>query len=407
MPSALSRTIGLYRESFSGHPKEIWTLAILTFINRFGTMVLPFLTVYLTTVLDYSLKEAGALAGAFGFGSMAGAFLGGKLSDRFGPRFVIFNSMLISGVMLILLQWVSSFAGLFAMIFITSLFGESYRPALMAAVSDFVPKTETGRTMAFIRLAINLGFSAAPAIGGFVIAGLGYHLLFWIDGSTCIIAALYFLYASSQWRNKSKAGDSAVTEQQSDQITLPPFRNKRFLVFLLATFIMSFGFVQWFHSIPVFIKSEWGFDERYIGILMAMNGILITILEMPLAHSLEKAGKVRQTMLLGVILLTISFVPFLFPKALYLCFVAMLFMTLGEILHLPFNSSVALNLSPGSKKGNYMAWYTMSWSLAHITGPTLGLAFADYFGFFAFWVLIAILGLISWFIFTRISFETD
>ncbi|MDN5200554.1 MFS transporter [Fulvivirgaceae bacterium BMA10] len=400
--NAFSKTAKLYKDSYSGHPREVWVLAALTLINRMGTMVLPFLTVYLTTVLNFPLKQAGMIVGAFGFGSLIGSYLGGRFSDRFGANLVIINSLLISGFMLISLQFAKDFYSLFGLIFITAAFGEAYRPAVSTAVGNYVDQSKTGRTMALLRLAINLGMSASPAIGGFVAASLGYDWLFWIDGLTCMTAAVYFIFASRSWKEKELSMDE-VPSLEGEISVVQPQKNGLYLLFLLSTFIMGFAFIQWFHSVPVFIKSEWGFDERYIGILMATNSLIITLIEMPVIHAIEAARKIRISVLAGLALIAMSFLPFLLPKMLILCFVATLLLTMGEILYFPFNNSIALNMSPMSKRGEYMSWYWMSWSLAHILAPTIGLAFIDRFGFSEFWVFIAFFACLGLFINWKIS----
>ncbi len=390
----ISKTAQIYKDSYSDHPREIWVLVIVSFINRVGTMVLPFLTVYLTTVLNFSLEEAGVLASAFGFGSLTGTYIGGKLSDKISAEFVITNSLIFSGFLLISLQFANTFNILFLLIFTTALFGEAYRPAMMVAVGNFVHKSKTGRTMAFLRLAINLGFSGAVVIGGFVAASLGYYWLFWIDGITCISAAVYFLIVSRKW-DKSKIQKEETETKSKKDLSSQPYKNLKYILFLSATFLMGFAFVQWFHSVPVFIKSQWGFDERYIGILMAMNGLIIVLVEMPIVHSIEKAKKIKLSMISGLLLVGLSFLPFLLPKALVLCFVAMLLLTCGEILFMPLNSSVALNMSPVNKRGDYMAWYSMTWSLTHIAGPAIGLGFAAKFGYSSLWIFIISLIVVS------------
>ena len=184
MKTTLTRALQIYRDAYTGHPREVWALATLTVINRMGTMVLPFLTVYMSTVLGFSLSDAGLLAGAFGLGALGGSYLAGRLSDHLGPDPVILASLLVSGVFFISLQYAEGFYSLFVLIFCTGLFGEAYRPAVMASVGSYVPSSRVGRSMAFLRLAASLGMSAAPAIGGFVAVVLGYRWLFLIDGLT-------------------------------------------------------------------------------------------------------------------------------------------------------------------------------------------------------------------------------
>lgn len=387
MSNVLVKTFELYKEAYSGHPREVWDLAILTFINRIGTLVLPFLTVYLTTVLDFNLEEAGILAGAFGFGSLGGSFFGGKLSDKFGANIVIIYSLLISGILLVCLQFATTFYPLFTLIFLTALFGEAYRPAMSAAVGNYVAPEETGRTMAFLRLAINLGFSAAPAIGGFIATYFSYDWLFWIDGVTCVAASIYFWVVSRTWKPHEIA-DTNTHESIQEIKEVKAYMNPRFLLFLLITFLIAFAFVQWFHTLPVFIKSEWGFDERYLGIIMTLNGILIVLIEMPAIDRIEKAKKMNQAIIWGIAFIGLSFVFFLFTKSLILCVVAMIFVTLGEILYLPFNNSEPLNMSSKTRRGEYMAWYWMTWSLANVLGPTFGFSLISHIGYSLFWILI-------------------
>ncbi|MCB9234014.1 MAG: MFS transporter [Bacteroidia bacterium] len=403
MTNLASKTLRLYKDSFSGMPREIWELAILTFINKVGTMVIPFLTVYLNTELKFSLQDAGFLVGGFGFGSFFGTFLGGKLVDKIGYRPIIMAGLGLSGIFLILLQFATGFYEFLALIFLAAFFGESIRPSVSAIVGEFVPKSQTGRAIALLRLAINLGFAAAPAIGGFVVMTLSYAWLFWIDGISCILAAVYFLIASASWkaRHQGRANENANLEAET---AVSMWRNTKFLLYLLATFILAFCFVQWFYSVPVFIKSEWGYDEQYIGMLMAMNGLLITFVEMPLVHGFERSGRIVISLRVGLIMIGISFLPFLLTKALWLCFLAMFFLTVGEILFLPFNNSQALIMAPAKRRGEYMAGYSMTWSLTHILGPTLGLGFVELFGFDWYWVALAVLVGIA-FLFNVISRE--
>ncbi len=393
MQNFLIKTVTLYKEAYSGHPREVWDLAVLTFINRLGTLVLPFLTVYLTTVLNFPLDEAGLLAGAFGIGSLIGSFLGGKLSDKLGPNIVIIYSLLISGLLLIFLQYAFTFYPLFILITLTAMFGEAYRPAMSAAVGSYVPPKETGRTMAFLRLAINLGFSAAPAIGGFVASYLGYVWLFWIDGLTCILAGGYFWYVSTHWEEHDEPSE-AIGDQKDDRaLHTPAYRNTRFLLFLLITFFVAFSFTQWFNTVPVFIKSVWEFDERYLGIIMTLNGILIVLIEMPATDQIEKTQRMKQAIYWGLIFISVSFIFFLFHKSLVMCVMAMFFVTMGEILYLPFNNSEPLAMSPVERRGEYMAWYWMTWSLANVIGPTFGFSLIDAIGYRWFWMFILVVSM--------------
>ncbi|MGB0522129.1 MAG: MFS transporter [Flammeovirgaceae bacterium] len=397
MKNTLLIPFRFYKEAYTGLPREIWTIGIITVINRMGTMVLPFLSVYLTTVLNFSLKDAGILASAFGFGSLGGSYIGGKLTDRVGPRLVITASLLFGGVLFICLQFAHSFISIFLLIFSASLFGEAYRPAMSAAIGMYSKPNEAGRAMAFNRLAINLGMSAAPSIGGFIAVTIGYHWLFWVDGLTCIAAALYFWMISKTWKRPMHATNNTLTQKTQDTASQSPIKNTRYMLFLISTFLMGFAFIQWFHTVPVFIKTDWAFDERYIGILMGASSLLVTLIEMPITHIVEQRNKIKFAIRIGLALLCVCYLPFVLSPSLALCFVAMFLWTLGEILLLPFNNAIPLSMSHEKNRGNYLAWYFMTWSLTNITAPTIGFTFIDHYGYTAFWWLLTLLIAISLF----------
>lgn len=401
MNRSLSSVLQLYRDSYSGHPREVWALTILTFINRMGTMVLPFLSVYITTVLGFSLKDAGFIISAFGFGSLAGSYLGGRLADRIGGAKVMMLSLFISGILFINMQFVSTFAGLFAIIFFTAMTGEAYRPAMMVEIARYVPPGQTGRSMALIRLAINLGFSAAPVIGGFVAVSFGYEWLFWIDGLTCISSAIYFYVVSRQWQVEKN--EVPVTETESaNGGNIKPYQDINYMFFLASSFLVAFSFIQWFHTVPVFIKTVLFLDERYIGTLLGLSSFYIILVEMPAIHAIEQSGRIAPALKAGLVLIGASFLVLLPESGLWICFVSIFIWTTGEILFLPFNTSMSITLSPSGGRGEFMSWYWMTWGLANIAAPTFGLFIAGKFGFTTLWILIALLIPVNLFLMSRV-----
>lgn len=392
----MHKTLQLYKDAYSGHPKEVWTLAGITFINRMGTMVLPFLTVYLNTVLGFPLAEAGLIASSFGFGSLAGSVLGGRLSDKIGANNVIVISLITGGILFIFLQFATSFTELFVMIFFTAMFGEAYRPAMTTAMGDYVPKTETGRSMSLIRLAINLGMAGGPTVGGIVAVTLGYNWLFWIDGLTCIFAAVVFFFVSRHWQRQEKKNETpAKTFNDENEISIPPLKNHNYLIFLLATYLIGFVFMQWFHSVPIFLKNHWGFQEDTIGLLIGLSCIIIVILEMPLIHSIEKAGTGRKYILTGIFLVGVSYLLFMFSGSFTLGLIIISIWTIGEMIFMPLNNATPINVSTKSNRGVYMSYFWMTWSVVQITAPIVSLSFVDYFGYTAFWFFLFGLSLIS------------
>jgi MFS family permease len=300
-------------------------------------------------------------------------------------------------VFFILLQFAESFGAFYALMLVTAFFGEAYRPALTTLVGTYSRPGETGRSIAFLRLAINLGMSAAPALGGLIALQLGYPYLFWIDGITCIAAALLFGWLAAGWQgNQVGEGEEKKVEDSPSSPSLPPHRQPAFLLFLVSTLLFGLVFVQGYFTLPVFLKSEWQYNEDLIGLLMGFSSFMIVLVEMPLVHSLEKSGKVRLSVLWGMALLGICFLPFLLPEALWLAFFVMFIYTMGEILYLPFNNILPLEMAPKGKQGEYLAWYWMTWSLCNILGPGLGLGIAGVWGYPKLWLVLLGMAGLSW-----------
>ena len=189
----MKRLLTLYLNTFKGLSREVWWLALITLINRAGTMFIPFLSLYLTEDLSFSTSTVGSIMTAFGLGSVVGSWLGGKLTDKIGYYKIMVFSLIVSGLLFIYLQYLKTVISLSIGIFVLMLVADMFRPAMFVALSAYSKPENKTRSVTLIRLAINLGFSAGPAVGGLIIAGLGYNGLFWVDGITCILATLLLI----------------------------------------------------------------------------------------------------------------------------------------------------------------------------------------------------------------------
>ena len=188
----LTTAIQRYFDNYRGFSREIWILTLMTFINRAGTMVLPFLSKYLKEDLGFSFEQVGWIMVCFGLGSMLGSWLGGKLSDKIGFYKIMIFSLFTTGVLFFFVQYVTSFWGLcFSMFFIMSI-ADMFRPAMFVSLGTYAKPENRTRALTLVRLAVNLGFAAGPALGGLIIMGMGYQGLFWVDGTSCIISILIF-----------------------------------------------------------------------------------------------------------------------------------------------------------------------------------------------------------------------
>lgn len=398
----IAKTLRAYRKSFSGLSRDIWLLAFITLINRSGSMVMPFLSVYITTKLGHSLQEAGYVMAAFGCGSLLGAFLGGKITDKLGFFPVMFGSLFFGGIMFIGMMLMNTLWKLIPYTFLLSAVYDMFRPANLVSISAYSNPDNRTRSMALVRLAINLGFSVGPAIGGFLAFNVGYKSLFIADGITCILAALCLLWFLKPARKNDETKHVILNKQG-----LPPWRNIQFLRFILFVMTNAIVFMQIFSTLPVYFKQELKLTESSIGLLMGLNGILVALLEMPLIYATENKQSKLKMITAGALLMSLSYPGFLIaPKEQFMATVSILFLSFGEMFSFPFCNTVAMDESPEGRQGEYMGWYSMSFSLGFILAPLIGLGVADKLGFQSLWYFITLVGLITSYGFRKSSRPT-
>ncbi|TYP97839.1 putative MFS family arabinose efflux permease [Tenacibaculum adriaticum] len=378
-----------YLNTFRGLSREVWWLSLITLINRAGTMVIPFLSLYLTQSLEFSLIDVGWIMSFFGLGSVVGSWLGGKLTDKIGYYKVMLGSLSLTGLLFVLLQYVTTFEGFCASIFVLMLVADMFRPAMFVALSSYSKPENKTRSVTLIRLAINLGFSAGPAVGGGIITSLGYNGLFWVDGITCVLASVLLLNVLHP--KKAKVLDSFKVENP-----ISVYTDKAFWIFLIAMMLFGIVFLQYFSSMPLYYKEIHHLSELEIGLLMGINGFVIFLLEMPLIKWLESAKYTKiGLMFFGGILLASSFLVLNLTSWGGVLVIGMLLMTIGEMIAFPFSNAFAMDRAKRGNQGEYMALYSISFSVAHIFGHNSGMQLISKIGFDKTWYIIFGLALLS------------
>ena len=385
-----------YISSFKGLSKEIWFLAFVTFINRAGTMVLPFLSRYLNEELEFTLEDVGIILSFFGLGSLVGHYLGGKLTDKLGFYNVMARSLFTTGLLFIALQYVTSFWGFSIAVFFIMSIADMFRPALFVSLKAYSKPENQTRSLALIRLAINLGFVFGPMVGGFLIVKNGYNSLFWIDGITCILATILFI---TLVKKKDLHSQEEKKEALLKDTKFNILKDKPFIIFLGISFLMGMIFMQLFFTMPTYHFKQFGLPEDYTGFLLLLNGVLIVIIEMPLVAWIErKKIPYPKLFFYSSFLMGISFIFLLFDNFWQILILHMFLITLGEMISFPFTNTFAMNRAKKGYEGKYMAWYSISFSFAHILCPILSFTIIEQFGYKTNWSLTAVYGLAAMFL---------
>ncbi|MGZ3752521.1 MAG: MFS transporter [Mucilaginibacter sp.] len=375
----LSYTIQLYKKAYSGLSRNSWYLCLVMFINRSGTMVVPFMTIYCHKVLHFTMPQAGYIMGFFGAGSIVGALIGGKVTDKSGFYYVQIFALLSGGLLFIFLGFQTTFLTLGISSFVLSVCNESFRPANSAAIVHYSTDENKTRSNSLNRLAVNMGWIFGGLLGG-TLAEINYHLLFWVDGCTNILAALLLLKLIPA---------SKVVKTIKNTINVagsPAYKDTTYLVFIGLVVLFATCFFQIFTMQPLFYKTQWHFSELFIGLLMGLNGLLIVLFEMVIIHNLEGKRHPLQYIFVGVLFVGSGFVLLNFlPGAYYGAIVVLVFITIGEILAMPFMNSFWIMRTNAGNRGSYAALYTTAWSTAQIMAPIIGGLAISFVSFYLLW----------------------
>jgi MFS family permease len=355
-----------------------------TFLNKFGSFVVPFLALYLTQS-GYSLAQAGAAIGAYGLGNIFASLLGGYLADHLGRKRTIALSMFLGAGAMLLLSQARGFPAILLLSALTGLTGELYRPASSALLADLVPAPQRVTAFSAYRMAINAGWAFGPATAGFL-AGRGYFWLFAGDASSSVLFGLVALVALPG------SGARAAAAAGFGEATRAILRDRRLHRVLAGSFGIAFVFLQMSSTYGLAV-THLGFSPSTYGALISLNGALVVLVELPLTTVTRRLSPLL-VMAAGYLLIGAGFALNALAVTVPALAACVVVFTLGEMCAMPVAAAYVAELSPESMRGRYMGAYGLTWTVAQVVGPALGMRlFAS--GPAAFWLAGGLVGVLA------------
>lgn len=343
-------------------PREVWIVFAGTFVNRFGTFVMPFLAIYLTRQ-GYSAAQAGIAVSAYGAGHLAASMLGGHLADRIGRRNTIAISMFSSAVAMLALSQARGYGAILVLTVLAGAAAELYRPASSALLGDLVAPEQRVIAFAVYRFAVNLGFAAGPATAGFL-ADRSFLYLFVGDAATSAgygIIALAFLPHGLR---------SAAREESDGGAVAHALRNRPFVVFLVATVCVMLIEFQMSSTLPLHLTAR-GFSTATYGMLLSVNGLLIVVFELALTSWTVRFPP-PVMIAIGYGLTAIGFSLTGLAETIPALVATVVLWTIGEMVYAPVTGAYVTNLAPERYRGRYHGMWVLTWSIAMVVGPATG-----------------------------------
>jgi MFS family permease len=344
-------------------PKAAWVLFLGIFLNRFGTFVIPFLTLYLKKK-GYSLADTGIAIGSYGVGTLLACLLGGQLADQIGRRKTIALSMAGGAVTMLLLSGADSWWSIVVLTGLNGLCGELYRPASSALLADLVPNGQRVIAFSVYRMALNAGWAFGPATAGFIAS----HSFFWLFVGDAFTSLLFGAVAWIALPHGLRSGASDAGWKPALKHIR---RNRSFLQFLAGSIFIAWIFFQLSSSYGLFI-SGLGYSPVVYGALISFNGFIVACCEL-IVSNMTRRRDPRRAVALGYLLIAAGFGLNVFVTSVPLLAVAIFILTCGEMTSMPVAVAYIADLAPENMRGRYMGAHGFTWGIALIFGPALGM----------------------------------
>jgi MFS family permease len=373
-----------FRSDLERLPREVWILLFGTFVNRFGTFVMPFLVLYLTRI-GYSAAQAGLAIAAYGVGHIVASTAGGHLADRAGRRHTIVISMFGSAASMLALSQARGFAAIALLTAVTGAFSELYRPASHALIADLTTEDQRVLSYALYRFAVNLGVAAGPATAGF----LAERSFTWLFVGDALTSIGYGIIAIAALPHGLRSPARSERKGEALRVVL---RDRPFLLFLAATLCITLVDFQLGSTYALYVTSL-GYAPRMYGMLVSFNGLLIILFELLITNWVQRF-RPEPVIAIGYLLNNVGFAVTGLARRFPALLAAMSVWTVGEMVSSPMAGAFVAKLAPERLRGRYMGLLVLMWSIGMMIGPPIGtLLFARHREML--WIGAAALGALS------------
>ena len=390
MNNLLQRTRKVYNE----YPRAFWIYNIIVFIDRLGGFMLyPFFALYLTQKFDIGMSTVGLIFAIFSITGMIGSALGGAIADRMGRKTVIIFSLILSSLSALGMGFAPTLGIFIAVVLLVGTLSSIGHPAHEAVVADLLPPDKRAEGYGIIRVVFNVAVIIAPPIAGLLIAN-SYLTLFLVDAVISLISAAIVLLALPETKPQAPAHTKPETMKQTFAGYGRVFKDTPFLAFIGVTVMMTLVYLNMNSTLGVYLRDQHGLPEAYYGWLLSINAIIVVLFQFWVTRRLEKY-KPMLMMAAGSLLYAIGFAMYGFIPTFALFVVAMIIITIGEMVVSPFQQSLVASFAPEHMRGRYMAVSGLSWSISFTVGPYFAGLLLDSANPSLLWVFCGLVGILA------------
>ncbi len=379
---------------YKEYPIAFKVLVFASFIDMVGgALLFPFFALYITERFGVGMIEVGFIFSLFSAGSIISGIVGGALADKYGRRITLLIGLVISGVGSIFMGLVDNLNAFFILAAILGLVGDIGGPARQAMVVDLLPSEKQTEGFGIMRVAMNLAVTAGPILGGFL-ATQSYMLLFIADAVSSLITAIILFIVIPETKPEKPEDEPEETVIKTIIGYKEVLKDGIFILFLSVSAIMVIVYMQMNSTLSVFLRDVHGFIPQSFGLLLSMNAFMVVLFQFWIAKRISKYAPMK-VVAIGVLFYAVGFGMYGFVSAVYLFFIAMIIITIGEMIVSPIQQTMVAKFAPEDKRGRYMAMFGFHWAIPSLFSVLLAGLVMEYIGPNWVWYFAGILSLIA------------
>ncbi len=390
----LRNTLEKITKIYHEYPRIFWNVVVITFIDRIGgSLIFPFFALYITSKFNVGMTAVGVLFAVFSVSSFAGSAIGGALTDRFGRKGIIIFGLIASSLSTVAMGLVSTYEFFIVLAFFIGILTDVAGPAHQAMVADILPEEKRADGYGILRVAFNLSVVIGPAIGG-ILASRSYLMLFVSDAVISLLTAFLIYTFLPETKPAAHPDAPKVTVGSSFAGYGKVFRDGAFMLFLGAVVLQVFTYMNLNTSLGVYLRNEHGIVVSGYGYLLSLNAAMVVLMQFPITRRITKYPPMIM-MAVGTFLYAVGFSMYGFTSTYMLFVVAMVIITVGEMIVSPVSQALVASFAPEDMRGRYMAVSGFSWGIPFAIGPYLAGLLIDGPRPYLLWYAAGFIGILS------------
>jgi MFS family permease len=357
-----------FRKTYQEFPKPFWVLMGATVIDQIGSfMVFPFFALFMTKQFGVGMTEVGVLFAVFTITGILGSILGGALADKFGRKSMVLYGLFISGLSSITIILVEDLTLFYVVAAFVGLLGNIGGPARQAMIADLLPEAQHAEGYSIFRVAFNISATVGPMIGG-LMAVRSFDLLFIGDAVLSVITAIivFILLPETKPNSDSDVAEESIAQSVGGYSRV--FKDTSFMLFVMVSVLIASVYLQLNSALPVFLRDMHGLPPIYYGGLLSMNAAIVVFFQFWLTRKISRYPPLIMAAIASLFY-GVGFAMWGFVSGILYFVIAMVIITIGEMIIAPIGQTLAAKFSPDNMRGRYMAVFGFSNAIPNMFVP--------------------------------------